>query len=155
MMTQILKMLFNINYQTLKVNTDGISHRESLIHPHPGGNCMNWVLGHILVSRNDLLQILGEAPVGDPLELKRYERGSKPLTGADKALLLEKLMEYLQDSQFRLTNKLDKITEEELAETKNRRTVAESLAGFHFHEAYHCGQVGLLRRLAGKEGAIK
>jgi len=35
------------------------------------------------------------------------------------------------------------------------KTVGNQLAFFQFHEAYHAGQVGLLRRLAGKEGALR
>ncbi len=34
-------------------------------------------------------------------------------------------------------------------------SVAEALIRLHYHEGYHNGQMGLLRRLAGKEGAIK
>jgi uncharacterized damage-inducible protein DinB len=34
-------------------------------------------------------------------------------------------------------------------------TVREALAVLQFHEAYHAGQVGLLRRLLGKPGVIK
>jgi hypothetical protein len=34
-------------------------------------------------------------------------------------------------------------------------TVADLLAALHFHESYHVGQTGTLRRLAGLEGAIK
>jgi len=32
---------------------------------------------------------------------------------------------------------------------------AIALAGLVFHEAYHVGQTGLLRRIAGKGGAIE
>ena len=32
--------------------------------------------------------------------------------------------------------------------------MAEQLAVFSFHESYHVGQLGLLRRLLGKKGAI-
>ncbi|MBU1676531.1 DinB family protein, partial [bacterium] len=34
-------------------------------------------------------------------------------------------------------------------------TVGSLLAGLAFHESYHCGQLGLLRRLLGKDGVIK
>mgnify|MGYP001101362822 CR=1 FL=1 len=33
--------------------------------------------------------------------------------------------------------------------------VAEKIAMLHFHEAYHTGQVGLMRRLLGKDGMIR
>ena len=34
-------------------------------------------------------------------------------------------------------------------------TVGETLFVLQFHEAYHAGQTGLLRRMAGHDGAIK
>jgi uncharacterized damage-inducible protein DinB len=36
-----------------------------------------------------------------------------------------------------------------------KETVRSLLATVFFHQAYHVGQTGLLRRIAGKEGAIK
>lgn len=33
--------------------------------------------------------------------------------------------------------------------------VGERLAFLQFHESYHAGQVGLLRRLLGKDGVIR
>jgi hypothetical protein len=39
--------------------------------------------------------------------------------------------------------------------TKNpRETVRSFLANISFHQAYHAGQTGLLRRIVGKPGAI-
>jgi hypothetical protein len=34
-------------------------------------------------------------------------------------------------------------------------TVGSNLATFVFHESYHVGQTGVLRRVAGKQGVIK
>jgi len=31
----------------------------------------------------------------------------------------------------------------------------KNITGLSFHEAYHAGQLGVLRRIAGKEGALK
>ena len=33
-------------------------------------------------------------------------------------------------------------------------TIGSLLAGLSFHEAYHAGQIGLLRRIVGKQGAL-
>ncbi len=29
-------------------NIEGVTHEASLRHPEPGGNSMNWVVGHLL-----------------------------------------------------------------------------------------------------------
>jgi uncharacterized damage-inducible protein DinB len=47
------------------------------------------------------------------------------------------------------------MTEEHLAASAGKETVGDQLAFLQFHEAYHIGQAGLLRRLAGKDGAIR
>jgi len=35
------------------------------------------------------------------------------------------------------------------------QSLGSKLAVLQFHEAYHAGQLGLLRRIAGKKGAIQ
>src|ERR1043165_5064770 len=63
----------------VKTNLQGISDEESRAHPQPGGNPMNWILGHILMVRQALLVKAGG---GQPLlgaeSTKAYGRGSKP-----------------------------------------------------------------------------
>jgi hypothetical protein len=46
------------------------------------------------------------------------------------------------------------LSAKELAAPCRGRTVCETLAILQFHEAYHVGQAGVLRRIAGKQGAI-
>ncbi len=61
--TDALNMLFGINYQVLKKNLDGVTHEESLIQPEGGGNCLNWVLGHIVATRDNAIRLLNQEPV--------------------------------------------------------------------------------------------
>ena len=59
-------------------------------------------------------------------------------------------------TQERLLAGLAAMPEAKLQEPSMRdMNVGEWLSFLHFHEAYHIGQTGLLRRLAGKEGAIR
>ena len=150
-----LVMLFEYNYRALRANISGLSHEDSLIQPHPGGNCLNWVLGHIVATRNETLRLLGEGPIWNEEEAAPYRRGANPITDDVGALFLEKIVADLDRSQELITAGLRAISKEGLAASAGESTVSESLAGLQFHEAYHAGQTGLLRRLAGKEGAIK
>jgi len=43
----------------------------------------------------------------------------------------------------------------DLGSADTKGSLAAKLAGLQFHEAYHAGQLGLLRRIAGKKGAIQ
>jgi uncharacterized damage-inducible protein DinB len=137
------------------MNLEGISHKDSLIQPEPGGNCINWVLGHIVSYRNQALKLLGDAPLRSNEEMSAYARGSEPISDDARARPLEEILADFDRSQERLTERLGRMSEQELAAPAKRGTIWQTFAFMHFHEAYHAGQIGLLRRLIGKEGAIK
>ena len=54
----LAKLLFEEQDLMLK-QVDGLSHADSLLQPQPGGNCLNWVMGHLVVNLADILQFLG------------------------------------------------------------------------------------------------
>ena len=64
--------------KVLQVNVKDLTHEESLIQPHPGGNCLNWVVGHLVCIYGEILPLLGQEPVMKEA-LKRYARGSAPI----------------------------------------------------------------------------
>lgn len=157
--TDALNLLFGVNYQVLKRNLNGVTHEESLLQPEGGGNCLNWVLGHIVATRDNAIKLLNQAPVWDQETAGIYQRGSQPIRDGSQALPLETIVADLERSQERLVTGLGKASEPELkapAPDKSvAKTVGETLFVLQFHEAYHAGQTGLLRRMAGHEGAIK
>lgn len=155
MNSEFLATLFGLNIQVLKINTQGLTHEQSLIQPKPAGNCLNWILGHIAVTRDQALGLLGEKPGWSDSDKALYIRGSKPMTDAGKALPMEKLMADIERSQVTLLSALMRQTPETLAANDGQGSLAEKIAMLHFHEAYHTGQVGLMRRLLGKDGAIR
>ena len=150
-----LSTLFNINHRVLEVNTAGVSHAESLQHPEPGGNCLNWVLGHIVASRNSILELAGDEPIWSEEEAAPYARGADGLGDPSQARPLAEILADLRRAQERLLGRLGQMSDADLAVPIKDGTVGSQLAFLHFHEAYHAGQVGLLRRLLGKEGAIR
>ncbi|HLF87506.1 MAG TPA: hypothetical protein VI451_01040 [Anaerolineales bacterium] len=77
---------------------EGIRHEESLLTPHFQANCMNWVLGHILVGRDRALKALEKPLVFGETETDLYKTGSEPITNTS-ALPLEKLHTLLDETQ--------------------------------------------------------
>lgn len=150
-----LEMLFGYNHLTLHENIKGLSHADSLLQPYPGGNCLNWVLGHIVATRNHVLKLLNKEPILNEEEAALYKRGSPPVADGARALPLERLLSDLDLSQKLIVAGLKEASEADFRVLAGNETVGRQLALLHFHEAYHTGQTGLLRRLAGKEGAIK
>lgn len=156
MIGKTLARLFEISLYATRVNAEGITDAEALIQPQPNGNCMTWVVGHIVASREGMLKLLGEPPVLAPDVAARYKRGAAPITGEGDGLPLSELLAALATSQERLLRGIENATEEKWAESVPDYNSVKGAAHFiHFHEAYHAGQVALLRRMAGKEGVIK
>ena len=152
---EFLATLFSLNVQVLKINTQGLTHEDSLIQPAPAGNCINWILGHVAVTRDQALALLGGKPAWTDADKALYIRGSKPMTDGPKAIRMDKIMADIERSQEALLGALLRQTPESLAASDGQGTVADKLAMLHFHEAYHTGQIGLMRRLVGKDGAIR
>jgi len=156
---QNLAALFDVDYRVLTRNVAGVSHEQSLASPRPGGNCLNWVVGHILASRGDILRLLGERAPWSEADAAPYRRGSPPLGPGAAARPFESLLADLERTQETLRASLAKRTPEDLAvrapeSSPGGGTVGETLAFLHFHEAYHAGQTGILRRFIGLPGAI-
>jgi hypothetical protein len=146
----------------VRLNADGISHDDSLVQPRPGGNCFNWVLGHLIAIYGEALPLLGQERVRSRDELSHYARGAPPITSAAEALRIEDLEAWWEESCARFDTGLAALPEERLAErvpnspTNNPdETLGSLLATVVFHQAYHSGQLGVLRRIAGKPGVIK
>lgn len=147
-----LERELKLHARVLKAQVDGLSHDDSLIQPPDGGNCLNWLLGHIIVSRRTALNLLGLEPLAGDADYERYTRNSEPLTLAEQALPLARLLVDFGETQTRMLARLAELAEDDLAAIPpgQDRTVAEQLSLLSWHETYHVGQLEQLRRLAGK-----
>jgi uncharacterized damage-inducible protein DinB len=149
-----LQRLFEIDAYAFGVNVKGLSHEDSMVQPPAGGNCLNWVAAHIVASRGAILDLLGEAQVWDTDRNDRFKRGSRPVLDTKDSLPFDSIVADFRRSQERIQAGLARLSDEELLEKRGDDTVADKLHFLQFHEAYHIGQAGLLRRMAGKECAI-
>lgn len=137
----------------------GLSHAESLIQPPVRGNCMNWVLGHIVHSRNLMLESLGAPHAIEHSLIERYQRESQPVAApGDAPATLEELLGALRRSQELLGAAAAQATPEQLSAEQRlgsaTMTVAQLLFFRYFHESYHVGQLELLRQLAGRDDKV-
>ncbi len=150
--------LFQRTHWIIKRQTEGLTHADSLLQLPFRANNMNWILGHIVASRNGALAALGEPPALDEKLAARYERDSEPITGDEDAVLpLAQLLTAVDDSQERMAAALDKMTPEELNvifDKEHQNTLGDRLTFLHWHETYHVGQLEILRQLAGKDDKI-
>lgn len=143
-------------------NVAGLTHEESLRSPQPGGNCLNWVVGHMDCVNESMLGLLGQPAVLGEAAFARYQRGSKELHDPAEAMPLEKLLSAWDEQWARIDQGLAAMPPEKLdapapfsPRNKADETVGSLLTVIVFHQAYHTGQTALLRRMAGHEGAIR
>ena len=154
----ILRFLFDFNLRALHLNCEGWTHGESIVGPEPAGNSANWTLGHILANRSYILKLIDETPLwseadGEPYERERDAEPFDPATGRS----WESMRADLETTQEKIRAGLARLTPEKLAvkkKSEDRRILGEQLHFLAFHEGYHAGQLGLLRRLLGLPGAI-
>ena len=132
----------------MKKNLEGINHTESLMTPQGGGNCINMVMGHIIVTRDSLLESFGFEGLCDEEMGKVYAQGAPPIKAEDAADI-KKLLCMYNDSQEKVMNILQQ------TDLSGDEEKIKNLVGLAFHEAYHAGQIGILRRVIGKEGVLK
>ena len=157
---QHLAKAFQRNTQIIKLQSEGISHRESLISLPFRGNCLNWIVGHLLTNRNSIFKLLEREDCLVPESLARYRRESRPITGDEPGVIrFETMLEYLGTAQEQLTEILTALSEKALDQEiaffgESTQTRGEWLFFFFFHDCYHTGQTEILRQAAGKDDQV-
>jgi hypothetical protein len=134
----------------------GLDRAALTARPGPNSNPPLWIAGHLLQFRTRLALVLGEDIVV-PWEAL-FSTGS---TVGDPSTYPEAddMLARWTDVTARLVRRLDTVTEEQLADRPIRRVPSTdgSLRGavtlFAWHEAYHTGQLGYLRKWLGR-GAL-
>lgn len=161
MIREALKQQLAFTHGSARRNLEGVTNEESRVAGAGGANCINWVLGHMVTARNAMLGLLGGEPVMDAEGAAVYARHSQPIAPGSTSRPLEELNRLFDASQVALLERLDTADGSlfdrqvpRLFDPDEREPVGVQLATLAFHEAYHAGQLGVLRRAVGKEGAI-
>jgi hypothetical protein len=160
---EVFRKQARMAHVVLRRNTEGLTHEDSLIQPQPDGNCLNFVVGHLMSVYDQALGLVGQEPVLGVEALKRYMRGSPPLRDPAEAMDFHELLAAWDTASERFDAGLATLTPEVMerpmpgpdSKGELTETVRSLLAVILFHQTYHVGQTGLLRRIAGREGAIR
>lgn len=152
---EALAYQFTMTGRALGLNLEGVTHEESLVRPTAGGNSINWVVGHIVASRPPILDLISATPVRLDEAYRNYARGSTGNVPPANVLPLPRMLDDLAATTEALRARLLAMPEGDFRAPSRNATLGERLAFLAFHENYHVGQVGLLRRLTGKPGAIR
>ena len=147
---------FAFNDRFLDMLVEGFSEEDWLRRAGPG-NHAQWLLGHLASTRRSSLRGFGQSAEEQPWE-QHFGMGHAPTPQSDDiapALLREA---FIKNGEA-LRRWLAGLTEEQAAAPfkpfpDGSRTVGGVAHFLHFHETYHLGQLGLLRRACGKKGVV-
>ncbi len=148
------------NVEIIKQQTKGLSNQQSLLQLPFRANCMNWLVGHVLANRYNVLKLLGNERTAEAERVKRYRTESQPIDGPGEGVLsLDELLAALDQAQAQISARLAEITPSELAPQVDffgggSRSVGEWLVFFYFHDSYHTGQTEIMRQAAGTDDKI-
>lgn len=149
---------FARNAGVIARQAEGLTHNDRLIQPSERGNCLNWVLGHIAVHRDYILEALGEKKILGAAPIARYDRGSAPILGEGEGVLpLATLLAAIDQTQVNIAVALARSSPADLAKEAPKsepKTVAEMAFFLYWHETYHVGQTEYLRQLAGTDDHV-
>ncbi len=162
MHAKTIALQLELCHRVFEKNVGDVSHEESLARPEEGGNCLNWVVGHLTRTRNMALGTMGQKSPYPMSDFDPYDERTGVSFNRQNALPIEELRRRYSAMQEPLVKAISAMPAELLASKPPRNmtgdpneTVGSNLATFVFHESYHVGQTGVLRRVAGKPGVIK
>ncbi len=147
---------FAFNDRFLDQITTGFTEADWLAR-HGQANHAQWLLGHLASTRRWALRLLGQ--IADTAEWEQHFGQNCPPTPQGDDIAPELLREAFLKNGEHLRRYLAGLDEEHVGAPFRKfpdgsSTVAGGVHFLHFHETYHLGQIGLLRRLQGKPGLI-
>jgi uncharacterized damage-inducible protein DinB len=128
---------------------DPVAARTPLV---PDGSHLQWMLGHLVASRDGVLTAVGAERVWSDERAAPFDFGSVAGDTPDEPMT--DLLAALATQQERIAVSFAGLDDDALAGPHGRATLGESLEFMVWHETYHLGQATLYRRGAGLPSAI-
>jgi hypothetical protein len=150
-----LQRILEMENEIIHEQVNCLTQADSLLQPQPSGNCLNWVLGHLLTNQVEIIQALGGTPPFNPAQVARYDRNSEPIRGKEEGVLDLNILVSMHDRAHETLNQLldaakEEDFEKEILIGERKTTLGWRIFFLHFHYTYHLGQLEYLRQLAGK-----
>lgn len=130
---------------------DGLTPQQMWEAPTNRDNAMLWLAGHLVQTRTQLLGLLGESfdtGWGD-----RFNRGAS-VGDPDGYPARDEIERVMRNVSRRLQSRLAMLSDVQLAEPPAAaipgvKTIADQVGLFAFHDSYHVGQMGFIRKALG------
>ena len=152
----LISDLFKYNTGYLMKHIIPMDKTKLFIRPNQRHNPIIWILGHIVVSRGSLLELLGESP--KILDLHSiFASGTKPLADQSQYPHSDYLMELLSKFGAQLVSHINNGGAELLSQQVwgAYDNIGKYLINGYIHETYHVGQINYLMNLTGSLASSK
>jgi hypothetical protein len=146
-MNATLQTQFGTSFNFLQKNLEGFEAQHQTQAPAAGGNSAAWLLSQMP------LVFGGQQPLWDQTALNRWARSPAKLE-ANEQIDWVQLHADLGKSQGQLMAFLGNLTESDLERPTPAGPLGGTLAFLATHEAYHVGQLAMLRRNFGLPGML-
>jgi uncharacterized damage-inducible protein DinB len=156
-MLQQISLIYKLNNGVVSRTLEGLSDDEVWQSPPGGGNPIGWILGHVAEYRTVLLGRLG-CPLQTEWPARLFARGS--VRGDRSAYPSRSAIESAWNATHHvMRDAFAAATSEQLSapatiELPGVRTLADQIAFGAFHESYHVGQMGYVRRQLGHTAVV-
>lgn len=147
----LLENLFDTNERLYRNALSGVSGEHFAARINDRTNSMQWIAGHLALTRAGMANLIGAAPDGSMQAFwKDYNPG---IEYPDR----EAIHRAWDEATKRLHDRLAVVTLADFARPTpphypgNENTVRDALAFLAEHESYHVGQLGFLRKSHGYE----
>ncbi|HEY7172458.1 MAG TPA: DinB family protein [Vicinamibacterales bacterium] len=156
-MLQQISLIYKLNNGVVARTLDGLSDEVIWQSPPGGGNPIGWILGHVAEYRTVLLGVLG-SPLQTEWPARLFARGS---VRGDRGVYPTRasIESTWTATHAAMRDAFAQVTPERLSapatiELAGVRTLADQIAFGAFHEAYHVGQMGYVRRQLGHSAVV-
>ena len=147
------------NSWIINKQVEGLSDEDGLLQLPFRGNCLNWVLAHVIVYRDEVINAFGEEGFLTPEQVARYEYDSEPVTEMGEHIIpLTKQVDIFNKQDELMLRLIEEAEEAKLNEEVDYAgttgPIWDMVFYFYFHDTYHTGQFEYLRQLAGKDDKV-
>ena len=151
-MLQPLALIFKLNNNLIARSLEGLSDEDVWRQPSGSGNPIGWILGHLTETRAGMLSEMGR-----PFDCgwsRAFQRGSalQDRTGYPARAAIETAW---KSTHAAMRDAFANVSPEQLAAPITRppvpgvETLLDLIAFCGFHESYHVGQMGFIRKQLG------
>ena len=148
---------YKLNTKLFDKVLEGVKDNQQFTSPMEVANSVNWVAGHLVSSRYGVANMLGiedKCPWGD-----MYDMGVDLKDSSEYPSLAE-IKSAFKEISAKLESGLESAPESALTKEPPwqgpgmENSIRGTVAFMSFHESYHLGQLGYLRKLLGLDRAF-